>query len=77
MIEVVKGSTTKIIKATAPLPNNNSFLLLADDHGPRKSNKNNTNTTTITTTTDTAPPSKRTYTISERSLNKQEKQDQN
>ena len=35
-IEVVKGSTTKIIKAAAPLPNNNTFILLADDHGPRK-----------------------------------------
>ena len=39
-IEVVKGSTTKIIKAAASLPNNNTFILLADDRGPRKKKHN-------------------------------------
>ena len=62
-IEVVKGSTTKIIKAEAK---DNTFILLADDHGPRK---------TITTNPDTAIPIERTYTISERSHNNMEKQD--
>ena len=74
-IEVVKGSTTKIIKAAASLPNDNTFILLADNHGPRKTITTNSNTATITTNPDTAPPIERTYTISERSLNKKEKQD--
>ena len=47
-MEVVKGSMTKIIKAAASLPNNNTFILLADNHGPRK---------TITTNHDTTPQS--------------------
>ena len=46
-IEVVKGSRTKIIKAAASLPNNNTFILLADNHGPRK---------TITTKPNTEIP---------------------
>ena len=49
------------IKAAASLPNDNTFILLADDHGPRK---------TVTTNPDTATPIEQTYTISERSLNK-------
>ena len=62
-VEVVKGSTTKIITAAASLPNKNTFILLADNHGPRK---------TITTKPDTAIPIKKMYTLSERSHNKKE-----
>ena len=65
-IEVVKGSTTKTIKAAASLPNDNNFILLADNHGPRK---------TITTKPDTAIPIEQTYTLSERYQNKKGKQD--
>ena len=65
-IEVVKGSMTKIIKEAASLPNNNTFILLTDNHGLRK---------TITTNPNTAPPIEWTYTISERSLNPKEKLD--
>jgi hypothetical protein len=65
-IEVVEGNTTKIIKAAASLTNNNTFILLADVHVPRKS---------ITPNPDTATPVGKKYTKSERSLNKKEKQD--
>ena len=34
-IEVVKGSTNKIIKAATAIPNDNTFISLEDDHGPR------------------------------------------
>ena len=74
-IEVIKGSTTKIIKAAASLPNNNNFILLTDDHGLRKTITTNTDTATITRNPDSAPPIEQAYTISERSLNKKEKQD--
>ena len=69
-IEVVKGSTNKIITTAAVIPNDNTFISLEEDHGPRKTN------TTITTTPDATPPSNRTYTFSERLLNEKEKLDQ-
>ena len=42
----------------------------------KKTSTTNTNTKTSTIIPNTTPPSNRTYTISERSLNKKEKQDQ-
>ena len=53
---MIKGSTTKSIKAADPLPNNNTFILLADNHGPRKTNTTNNDTATCTITTNTTPP---------------------
>ncbi len=35
-IEVVKGSMNKIIKAATETSNNNTFIALEDNHGPRK-----------------------------------------
>ena len=55
-IEVVKGSTNKIITAAAVILNDNTFISLEDDHGPRKTSKTNINTTTITTKPDATPP---------------------
>ena len=75
-IKVVKGSTNKIIKAATELQNDNTFIALQDDHGPRKTSTAVNNKATITTTPDATPPSNRTYTLSERSLNEKEKQDQ-
>ncbi len=66
----------KIITAAADIPNDNTFISLEDDHGLRKISKKNIDTTTITTKPDATPPSTCTYTLSERSLNKKEKQDQ-
>ena len=63
---------TKIIKAAASLLNDNTFILLADDHGLRKPITTNPDTEA---NNDTTPPIERTYTISERSLNKKKKQD--
>ncbi len=78
-IEVVKGSTNKIITA-AVIPNDNTFISLEDDHGPRKTNTTIATTPdatpTIATTPDATPPSNQTYIFSERSLNEKEKQDQ-
>jgi hypothetical protein len=65
----------KIIKAATELQNNNTFIALEDDHGPRKTSTAINNKATITTTPDATPPSNRTYTFSERSLNEKEKQD--
>ena len=60
-IEVVEGSTNKIIKAATSIPNDNTFISLEDEHGPRQ---------TTTTIHNTTTPIERTYNISERSLNK-------
>ena len=65
----------KIIKAATAISNNNTFIALEDNHGPRKPSTTIHNTATITTTPDTTPPTNQTYTLSERSLNKKEKQD--
>ena len=50
-IEVVKGSKNKFITAAAVIQNDNTFISLEEDHGPRKTN------TTIATTPDATPPS--------------------
>ncbi len=75
-IEVIKGGVNKIIKAATAISNDNTFIALKDNHGLRKPNTTTHNTAKITTTLDTTPPTNQTYTFSERSLNKKEKQDQ-
>ena len=67
--EKEKSSRTKNIKAAESLSNNNTFILLADDHGPRKTI---TTTHDTTTTLDKATLIERTYTLSERKLNNEE-----
>ena len=62
-----KSNSNKTKVTVAPLPNNNTFILLSDNHGPQK--------TEATQQPDTAIPIKQTYAISERLHNKEEKQD--
>ncbi len=52
-IELVKGSTNKIIIAATAIPNNNTFVSLEDNHGPRKTSTTTHNTAIITTTLNT------------------------
>jgi len=70
-----KGSMTKIKVTAAPLPNDNTYILLSDSHGPRKA-ETTQQPSNIEASNNTTPSIEQTYTISERSLNKKERQDQ-
>ena len=62
-----KSNTNKTKVTAAPLPNNNIFILISDNHGPRKTKSEQQPDATISI--------KQTYTISEKLHNKEEKQD--
>ena len=67
-VGATKNNTNKIKVKSAPLPNDSTFILLSDDHGPRQPE--------TTQQPNTAIAIEQTYTISERLHNKEEKQDQ-
>ena len=77
MVGTTNSSTIKIKATAAPLTNNNTYILLEDNHDPRK-----TGTTHITqqpnnsdSIDNTAIPIKQKYTMSETLDNRKTKQD--